>query len=120
MKTDIPKTDTDELIAFTTAQFDTFNADKNKYLQKLVTCSEKIILYFLEIGDDRPYTNIKACVLYTTTKEGDFIHYLCVHSSYRSFGIGIFVMLILQAQLSFRGNKTRLHLQANNTTSAYR
>ena len=82
---------------------------------------KNIIFYFLEIGDDRPYTNnIKACVLYTTIKEGAFIHYLCVHSSYRYFDIGTFMLLILQARLNFRGNKISLHLQANNTTSACR
>ena len=59
-------------------------------------------------------------MLYTTTDEGAFIHYLCVHSSYRSFGIGTFKMLILQAQQTFHGNKIRLHLQAKNTKSEYR
>jgi ribosomal protein S18 acetylase RimI-like enzyme len=116
----ISEIDKSMLIDFITVQFDTFKPDEIKYLDRLVTCSEKIILYFLEFDKDRPYADIKACMLYTTTEEGAFIHYLCIHGSYRSFGIGTFMMLTLQSQLNFRGKKISLHLQANNTTSAYR
>ena len=116
----IPENDKSKLIDFITIQFDTIKPDEMKYLNWLVTRSEKIILYFFEFDKDRPYADIKACMLYTTTEEGAFIHYLCVHSLYRSFGIGTFMMLILQSQLNFRGKKMSLHLQANNTTSAYR
>ena len=38
------KTDTNECIAFITTQFDTFKADENKFLQKLVTCSENYLV----------------------------------------------------------------------------
>ena len=78
------------------------------------------MLHGFNIDSDRPNASIKACILYTTSYEGAYIHYFCVDNSLRSYGIGTFLLLLVQSQLHFSNNGSiSLYLMANIDTSAY-
>ena len=85
----------DDVTFFICNQFDSFNKEENYYLKKTILKSKIFMLHVFNIDSDRPNASIKACILYNTSSQGAYIHYFCVDSSFRSYGIGTFLLLLV-------------------------
>ena len=109
-----------DVISFICNQFDSFNKEENYYLKETILKSNIFMLHGFNIDSDRPNASIKACILYNTSTQGAYIHYFCVDSSLRKYGIGTFLLLLVQSQLHFSNiGLTSLYLMANKDSNTY-